>query len=144
MEYPDLLSDDKIEITKQLFPSDAIDRAKTLKKHIKSVGAYSTSKGILHIREDVAQFILSTASIRIEKLADLQTVMDTPPTLKTYSLPRGHLKVSTISFKRSSQLRKTASSFPSHSIHYTLLRWRSSRERQSRIFSTRKRIGRCL
>jgi aspartate/methionine/tyrosine aminotransferase len=71
MEYPDLLSDDKIEITKQLFPSDAIDRAKTLKKHIKSVGAYSMSKGIPHIRENVAQFILGTAFICIAKLADM-------------------------------------------------------------------------
>ena len=57
MEYPDLLNDDKIAITKQLFPSDAIDRATLLKKHIKSVGAYSVSQGIAHIRENVAKFI---------------------------------------------------------------------------------------
>ena len=61
MEYPDLLNDDKIELTKQLFPSDAIDRAKLLKKYIKSVGAYSGSQGILHIRENVAKFISGTA-----------------------------------------------------------------------------------
>ena len=59
MEYPALLADDKIEITKQLFPSDAIDRAKLLSKHIKSVGAYSMSQGIPHIRENVAKFISS-------------------------------------------------------------------------------------
>lgn len=57
MEYPDLLGDDKIAVTKQLFPSDAIDRAKLLKTHIKSVGAYSMSQGIPHIRENVATFI---------------------------------------------------------------------------------------
>jgi hypothetical protein len=57
MEYPDLLGDDKIAITRQLFPSDAIDRALLLKKHIKSVGAYSMSQGIPHIRENVAKFI---------------------------------------------------------------------------------------
>lgn len=57
MEYPDLLKDDKIEITKQLFPQDAIDRAKLLKQHIKSVGAYSMSQGIPYIRGNVANFI---------------------------------------------------------------------------------------
>src|SRR5579859_7266360 len=29
MEYPDLLAEDKLSITKQLFPSDAIDRARS-------------------------------------------------------------------------------------------------------------------
>jgi aspartate/methionine/tyrosine aminotransferase len=57
MEYPDLLSDEKIAITKQLFPQEAIDRAFLLKKHIKSLGAYSASQGIPHIRENVAKFI---------------------------------------------------------------------------------------
>ena len=57
MEYPDLLKEDKLEIKKQLFPADAIDRATLLKKHIKSVGAYSMSQGIPHIRENVAKFI---------------------------------------------------------------------------------------
>jgi len=60
MEYPDLLSEDKISITRQLFPSDAIERAQLLKKHIKSVGAYSMSQGIPHIRENVAKFITGT------------------------------------------------------------------------------------
>src|SRR5271156_4769824 len=60
MEYPDLLSEDKIPITRQLFPSDAIERAQLLKKHIKSVGAYSVSQGIQHIRENVAKFISGT------------------------------------------------------------------------------------
>lgn len=62
MEYPDLLGEDKIAITRQLFPSDAIDRALLLKSHIKSVGAYSMSQGIPHIRENVAKFISGTLS----------------------------------------------------------------------------------
>jgi len=62
MEYPDLLAEDKLSITKQLFPSDAIDRAMLLKKHIKSVGAYSVSQGIPHIRENVAKFISGKTS----------------------------------------------------------------------------------
>jgi len=62
MEYPDLLNDDKLEITKKLFPSDAIERAILLKKHIKSVGAYSVSQGIPHIRDNVAQFISGISS----------------------------------------------------------------------------------
>jgi alanine transaminase len=57
MEYPSLLEEDKLPLTKQLFPSDAIDRAVLLKKHIKSTGAYSQSQGIPHIRENVAKFI---------------------------------------------------------------------------------------
>jgi hypothetical protein len=57
MEYRTLLEDDKIELTKKLFASDAIDRAKLLSKHIKSVGAYSMSQGIPHIRDNVAKFI---------------------------------------------------------------------------------------
>jgi hypothetical protein len=57
MEYPDLLAEDKLPLTKQLFPSDAIDRATLLRKHIKSTGAYSMSQGIPHIRENVAKFM---------------------------------------------------------------------------------------
>lgn len=41
----------------KLYPSDAIKRAELLIKHIGSVGAYSHSKGITHIRENVAKFI---------------------------------------------------------------------------------------
>jgi len=65
MEYPDLLSEDKIALTRQLFPEDAIERAKLLKKHIKSVGAYSMSQGIPHIRENVAKFISGKLRINI-------------------------------------------------------------------------------
>jgi len=65
MEYPDLLKEEKLEITKQLFPKDAIDRALLLRKHIKSVGAYSMSMGIPHIRENVAKFIWGTPPLRL-------------------------------------------------------------------------------
>ncbi|KAG0258101.1 hypothetical protein BG011_003532 [Mortierella polycephala] len=57
VEYPDLLKDENAELTSKLYPSDAIARAKLLLKHIGSVGAYSHSQGIPHIRENVARFI---------------------------------------------------------------------------------------
>ncbi|KAF9194982.1 hypothetical protein BGZ51_005946 [Haplosporangium sp. Z 767] len=57
VEYPDLLKDENAGLTSQLYPSDAIARAKLLLKHIGSVGAYSHSQGIPHIRENVASFI---------------------------------------------------------------------------------------
>ena len=41
----------------KLYPEDAIARAETLLKNIGSIGAYSHSKGITHIRENVAKFI---------------------------------------------------------------------------------------
>ncbi|CAH1762162.1 13787_t:CDS:10, partial [Entrophospora sp. SA101] len=57
LEYPALLLPENWNIAKQLYPSDAIERAKLLSKHIKSVGAYSHSQGVLHIRQNVAKFI---------------------------------------------------------------------------------------
>ncbi|KAF9916829.1 hypothetical protein BX616_002713 [Lobosporangium transversale] len=57
VEYPDLLNDKNAELTSKLYPSDAIERAKLLLKHIGSVGAYSHSQGIPWIREHVAKFI---------------------------------------------------------------------------------------
>jgi aspartate/methionine/tyrosine aminotransferase len=41
----------------QLYPEDALQRAEVLLEHIGSVGAYSHSQGIPHIRENVAKFI---------------------------------------------------------------------------------------
>lgn len=43
------------ETLTKLYPSDAIERAELLLKHIGSVGAYSHSQGIPHIRENVAK-----------------------------------------------------------------------------------------
>ncbi|GJJ69612.1 alanine transaminase [Entomortierella parvispora] len=57
VEYPELLKDENAEAAARLFPSDAIARAKLLLKNIGSVGAYSHSQGIPHIRENVAKFI---------------------------------------------------------------------------------------
>nr|CAG8476775.1 11402_t:CDS:10 [Entrophospora candida] len=57
LEYPTLLLPENWNIAKQLYPLDAIERAKLLSKHIKSVGAYSHSQGVLHIRQNVAKFI---------------------------------------------------------------------------------------
>ncbi|KAK3812957.1 MAG: pyridoxal phosphate-dependent transferase [Benniella sp.] len=56
-EYPELLKEENAEAAARLFPSDAIARAKLLLKNIGSVGAYSHSQGIPHIRQNVAQFI---------------------------------------------------------------------------------------
>ncbi|KAG0039380.1 hypothetical protein BGZ82_008480 [Podila clonocystis] len=56
-EYPELLKEENRELALKIYPSDAIDRAKLLLKHIGSVGAYSHSQGIPHIRENVAKFI---------------------------------------------------------------------------------------
>lgn len=52
MEYPPL-----IDIVKDKWPSDVIERAQQLQAEIGSIGAYSHSKGIPLIRKHVAQFI---------------------------------------------------------------------------------------
>ncbi|KAF9197055.1 hypothetical protein BGZ50_000005 [Haplosporangium sp. Z 11] len=57
VEYPELLKEENAEAALKLYPSDAIARAKLLLKNIGSVGAYSHSQGIPHIRENVAKFI---------------------------------------------------------------------------------------
>ncbi|KAF8938632.1 hypothetical protein BGZ58_000445 [Dissophora ornata] len=57
VEYPEMLKDENAEAAAKFFPSDAIARAKLLLKNIGSVGAYSHSQGIPHIRESVAKFI---------------------------------------------------------------------------------------
>ncbi|ORX46101.1 PLP-dependent transferase [Hesseltinella vesiculosa] len=56
-ENPELLTPSNREALLKLYPADAIARAEVLLKHIGSVGAYSHSKGIHHIRENVAKFI---------------------------------------------------------------------------------------
>ncbi|GAA5995362.1 uncharacterized protein JCM10292_005125 [Rhodotorula paludigena] len=53
-EYPDLLNHPS---TAQIFPQDAIDRARSLLQEIGSVGAYSHSMGVPAIRKRVAKFI---------------------------------------------------------------------------------------
>jgi alanine transaminase len=52
-----LLKAENRSIVSKLYPKDAIKRAELLTKNIGSIGAYSHSKGISHIRENVAKFI---------------------------------------------------------------------------------------
>ncbi|KAI0926558.1 hypothetical protein AcW1_002484 [Taiwanofungus camphoratus] len=52
MEYPPL-----IDLLKDQWPADVIERARELKAEIGSVGAYSHSKGVPFIRKNVAKFI---------------------------------------------------------------------------------------
>lgn len=56
-DHPDLLKPENRETLLKLYPIDAIERAELLLKHIGSVGSYSHSQGIPHIRENVAKFI---------------------------------------------------------------------------------------
>ncbi|KAI8979833.1 pyridoxal phosphate-dependent transferase [Mycotypha africana] len=56
-DNPELLKAENRSIVSKLYPADAIARAELLIKHVGSVGAYSHSKGIPHIRENVAKFI---------------------------------------------------------------------------------------
>ncbi|KAJ1952396.1 alanine transaminase, partial [Linderina pennispora] len=58
MEYTDLLKPEMIEMTRKLFPEDAIARAKRNLGFVgNAAGAYTHSLGIQEIREDVAKFI---------------------------------------------------------------------------------------
>ncbi|RUS13654.1 pyridoxal phosphate-dependent transferase [Endogone sp. FLAS-F59071] len=57
VDNPDLLAPEHREILLKLYPSDVIARAELLLKNIGSIGAYSHSQGIPHIRQNVAKFI---------------------------------------------------------------------------------------
>ncbi|KAJ1911122.1 alanine transaminase [Mycoemilia scoparia] len=58
VEYTDLLKDENMELTKKMFPEDAIDRAKNILGWTNNaIGAYTESLGIHEIRESVAKFI---------------------------------------------------------------------------------------
>ncbi|KAI7868567.1 pyridoxal phosphate-dependent transferase [Spinellus fusiger] len=56
-ENPQLLAAENRELLNKLYPSDAIARAEVLLKNIGSIGAYSHSKGVPYVRENVAKFI---------------------------------------------------------------------------------------
>ncbi|NXD32365.1 ALAM protein, partial [Spelaeornis formosus] len=56
LEYPDLFKN-HLDIIRQIYPEDAIERAKEMHEEIGSTGAYTHSKGILGIRKRVAKFI---------------------------------------------------------------------------------------
>ncbi|KAK6539098.1 hypothetical protein TWF694_010637 [Orbilia ellipsospora] len=57
IQYPDLLEEANLEAAKQLYPEDALERAKWLLKSVKSVGAYSHSQGAPPLRDSVAKYI---------------------------------------------------------------------------------------
>lgn len=54
LEYPALMES---PLAPQLFPKDALARAKELKDEIGSVGAYTGSKGLDNVRKHVAQWL---------------------------------------------------------------------------------------
>ncbi|KAI7892744.1 pyridoxal phosphate-dependent transferase [Mucor mucedo] len=56
-ENTELLKAENRELVSKLYPADAIARAEILLKNIGSIGAYTHSKGVPHIRENVAKFI---------------------------------------------------------------------------------------
>lgn len=59
-EYPELMN-----VAKDAFPPDVIERAQELLAEIGSVGAYSLSQGVLFIRKSVAKFIEGAKDPRI-------------------------------------------------------------------------------
>lgn len=58
-EYPDLLDH---PASSQIFPKDAIKRARSIIEDVGSVGAYSHSMGVPAIRKRIARFIESALS----------------------------------------------------------------------------------
>lgn len=57
VEYPELIQPENEPVTKQLFPVDAIERAKQYYKYMNSSGAYTGSQGMMAIRQNIAAFI---------------------------------------------------------------------------------------
>ncbi|EWC46913.1 hypothetical protein DRE_03925 [Drechslerella stenobrocha 248] len=57
IQYPDLLNEANAEAARQLYPEDALERARWLLKSVKSVGAYSHSQGAPALRNSVARYI---------------------------------------------------------------------------------------
>ena len=91
-EYPEL-----INLAKDAFPADVIERAQELLAEIGSIGAYSHSQGVPFIRKSVAKFIEGVEApgfLRRAPLTQYQNVMATRPTRTTYSLPPAHHPVS--------------------------------------------------
>ncbi|KAJ3219730.1 hypothetical protein HK099_004586 [Clydaea vesicula] len=57
IDNPDLILEENLHLTKQLYPPDAITRAKTMLAALGSSGSYTHSQGIPLVRENVAKFI---------------------------------------------------------------------------------------
>lgn len=76
-EYPEL-----INLAKDAFPADVVERAKELLSEIGSIGAYSHSQGVPFIRKSVAKFIEGAKTrefFPVTQLTRHQSVMATPP-----------------------------------------------------------------
>lgn len=54
VQCPWMLEDERLH---ELYPEDAIARARHITSHVTSIGAYSHSKGLQFVREDIAKFI---------------------------------------------------------------------------------------
>ena len=84
MEYPPL-----VDLVKNVWPSDVVDRARELHEVIGSVGAYSHSKGVPYIRKNVAKFIEGASCRSCVSICTspdpAQTATATRPTLRTFS-----------------------------------------------------------
>ena len=75
-EYPDLISH---PLSKEIFPSDALERARSLLEEIGSTGAYSHSMGVPSIRKRVAKFIAGASRSR-KTCAARRAELTLPPT----------------------------------------------------------------
>ena len=76
-EYPEL-----INLAKDAFPADVVERAKELLAEIGSIGAYSHSQGVPFIRKSVAKFIEGAKFCELAPMTQLtrhQSVMAIPP-----------------------------------------------------------------
>lgn len=82
-----------MELAPNAFPSDVVERAKSILEDVKSVGAYTHSKGVLSIRKHVAEFLEGAllrhrSGLSIAENVSLQSAMDTPQIRKVFiSLP---------------------------------------------------------
>lgn len=63
LENPQLLEHEDVLVNSLGYKSDVIERARTLLKEVKSVGAYSQSQGAPGIRESVAKYIERVYSV---------------------------------------------------------------------------------
>ena len=62
LENPLLLEKEDVLINGLGYKQDVVDRAKTLLKHVQSVGAYSASAGVPAIKESIAKFLESKSA----------------------------------------------------------------------------------
>jgi len=124
LENPLLLEKEDVLKDALGYKQDVIDRAKTLLKYVKSVGAYSQSHGSPGIRESVAKFIESRSRVdnpacRALLIMSVQSATATPRMQSTYISRTALPAVSTLSSTSYALSQRPASLFPYHSIRYT-------------------------